>query len=98
MAELTVIYWRDIPAQVTARGGGATARAELTARFQQAIDTAAMRAGLSEMDAYLEEWRQERRPCGDDLEAEVAAERTRLEDAYDAAVLRRLARAGGLAG
>lgn len=80
-----------------ARAGDATARAQLPDRFEKAIDAAAMRAGLTEADAYLDEWRRETRPCGDDLEAEVAAEVARLEGAYDASTVRALVRAGGLA-
>jgi hypothetical protein len=68
--ELTVISWRAIPAQVTAGKGRAAARAQLSDRFQEAIDAAAMRAGLIGTDTYLEEWRREARPCGDDLAAE----------------------------
>ncbi len=94
-ATLTVIYWRDIPAQVTAKGDAGSARAQLSDRFQQAIDAAAMKAELVDMDLYLEEWRQEARPCGDDLDAEVAAEAQRLESAYDRDVLLQLTRAGG---
>ncbi len=94
-ATLTVIYWRDIPAQVTAKGDGGSARSQLSDRFQQAIDAAAMKADLVEMDLYLEEWRQVARPCGDDLEAEVAAEVERLEAAFTSDTLRRLAGSGG---
>jgi hypothetical protein len=93
---LTVISWRDIPAQVTAKNEGGSARAELSERFQKAIDAAAMKAGLVEMDLYLEEWRQETRPCGGDLEAEVAAEVERLEAEFTRDVLLQLTRSGGL--
>lgn len=93
---LTVIYWRDIPAQVTARGDAGSARAQLSDRFQKAIDAAAMKAELIEMDLYLEEWNQKARPCGDDVDAEVAAEVERLEAEYTREVLLRLARSGGL--
>lgn len=92
---LTVIYWRDIPAQVTAKGTGGSARAQLSDRFQKAIDAAAMKADLVDMDLYLEEWRQEARPCGDDLDAEVAAETERLEAAFDRDTLLQLTRSGG---
>lgn len=95
MAELTVIWWRDIPAQVLARAGRARAAAQLDERFQEAIDAAAMRAGLIGTDAYLEEWRRETRPCGDDLETEVAEEAAWLDAAYTNDVLERLARASG---
>jgi hypothetical protein len=98
VAELTVIRWRDIPAQVTASNGDATARRELPDRFQRAIDAAAMKAGLIESDAYLEGWRRDTRPCGEQLEAEVEAETERLEAAYDRVALLRLTRSGGLAG
>jgi hypothetical protein len=94
-ATLTVIYWRDIPAQVTAKGSGGSSRSELSDRFQKAIDAAAMKTGLVEMDLYLEEWRQEVRPCGDDLEGEVANEIERLEAAYGREALLELTRAGG---
>jgi len=96
MATLTVILWRDIPAQVTATDGSTSARRELDERFQKAIDAAAMKADLIESDAYLEGWRRETRPCGDDLEVEVAAEVERLEAAHDRETLLRLTRAGGL--
>ena len=95
MPELTVIWWRDIPAQVKAKEGRSRASGELPARFQEAIDAAAMRAGLIGTDAYLEEWRREPRSCGDDLEAEVAQELEWLEAAYTDEVLERLVRANG---
>ena len=79
MATLTVISWRDIPAQVVAREGRRTAKAMLGGRFQAAIDRAATLAGRSDMDAYIAEWRRAERPCGADLEAEVAAEVARIE-------------------
>ncbi|MFN8187185.1 MAG: virulence factor [Gaiellales bacterium] len=95
MAELTVIYWREIPAQVVAGQGRNSVRAQLSDRFQVAIDAAAMKAGLVGSDAYLDEWRRESRPCGDDLEAEVAAEVERLEEAFPRETLLALTRAGG---
>ena len=95
MPELTVIWWREIPAQVTAKEGRQRAAAELPERFQEAIDAAAMRAGLIGTDTYLEEWRRVARPCGDDLQAEVDDECARLESAYDEAALDRLVRGNG---
>ena len=95
MAELTVIWWRDIPAQVTAKEGRARTAVELAPRFQEAIDAAAMRAGLIGTDAYLEEWRRETRACGDDMESEVAQEAEWLDAAYTDDVLERLVQANG---
>ena len=97
MPELTVISWRDIPAQVTATDGERNARAALADRFMLAIDEAAVRAGLSGSDDYLDEWRRETRECGADLEREVADEVARLEQALPPDVLEQLVGAGGLA-
>ena len=83
MPTLIVIHWRDIPSQVTAKEGRRTAKAMLPMRFQAAIDKAATVAGKKDMDEYLAEWRRVERPCGDDLEAEAAAEAARIEAAYD---------------
>jgi hypothetical protein len=96
MAELTVIWWRAIPAQVVAREGRTTARVQLTSRFQEAIDMAATRVGLIGTDDYLNEWHRETRPCGDDLDEEAAAEAAHLEQAYPDATLDTLVRSGGL--
>jgi hypothetical protein len=95
VAELTVIAWRDIPAQVVARRGRERASVQLGERFQEAIDLAATRVGLIGTDEYLSEWRRDTRPCGEDLEAEAAAEAARIEARFDDDRLMALARAGG---
>ena len=97
MAELTVIWWRDIPAQVVAGTGRGAAKIQLSNRFQEAIDMAATRAGLIGSDDYMAEWHKERRPCGDDLAAEAGAEAERLESEYGDDRLLALARSGGVA-
>ncbi len=74
MAALTVIWWRDIPAQVVAKDARRASKIVLHPRFQVAIDRAAVKAGRREMDAYIAEWRKTQRPCGDDLEARWPAE------------------------
>jgi hypothetical protein len=97
MATLTIIGWRDIPAQVVGKRGRDTAKAQLSPRFQEAVDRAAMRAGKGSSDAYLADWkRSDPRPCGDDIHAEVAAEAARLEARYTDEDLERLVRAKGL--
>jgi hypothetical protein len=93
---LTVIWWRDIPAQVVARSGRRATKVVLHPRFQTAIDRAAMRAGKRAASDYIGEWRKTQRPCGDDLDAEVEAEVARLEALYSREVLQRLVASGGL--
>lgn len=97
MANLIVISWRDIPAQVIVKRGRETAKVQLSQRFQEAVDRAAMRAGKGSSDAYLADWkRSEPRPCGEDIHAEAAAEAARLEARYSDAALETLIRAKGL--
>ena len=86
-AQLTVILWRDMPAQVVAKEGRTAHKIELAPRFQQAIDRAAVRAGSVGTDAYLEDWRRESRPCGDDLEAAATAEAGALDARFPLDVL-----------
>jgi len=98
MASLIIISWRDIPAQVVVKRGRETAKVQLSARFQEAVDRAAMRAGKGASDAYLADWkRSEARSCGDDLHAEAAAEAARIEARFSDQALEALIRAKGLA-
>ena len=95
-AELTIIHWRDIPMQLVARGPeGATARALLTERFQEAVDASAMVAGLIGSSEYTDQMRMDKRSCGDDLDAEVESARATLEAEWTDEVLRAAIRAGG---
>jgi len=96
MADLIVLYWRDIPAQVIVKKGRANAKRELPARFSEAIDMAAMRSGDSDTDAYLAEWRKaDPVAVGDDLDAEAERAMQRLDAEYPRERLVALAKAGG---
>ena len=97
MAQLTIVYWRDIPAQVIVKAGRQVAKRQLTERFEKAIDRAAMKAKLRDADSYLAEWRRaDPVECGSDLEAEAVAAAARLEAEYSDDRLDRLVAAGGL--
>ena len=98
MPMLSVIWWRDIPAQVTAREGRLSSKIVLHPRFQVAIDKAASRSGKRAYNDYIEEWRKVQRRCGDDIAAEVAAEVERLETEYDKHRLAQLIQTGGVEG
>jgi hypothetical protein len=96
MPQITVVYWRDIPAQVIAKAGRTTAKRVLNERFEKAIDRAAMRAGLRDTDSYLAEWRRaDPIECGADLEAEAAAAAARLEAEFSEERLTQFVMAGG---
>jgi hypothetical protein len=97
VASLIVISWRDVPAQVIVKRGREVAKVQLSSRFMEAVDRAAMRAGRGSSDAYLEDWRRSPpRPCGDDLHAEAAAEAARIEARYTDDDLEALIRARGI--
>lgn len=96
-ATLTVIWWRDIPAQVIAKDRRQAHKVVLHPRFQIAIDRAAMKAGKKAASEYIGEWRRDQRPCSDDLETEAQAEATRLETQYTRDVLKSLVASGGVA-
>jgi len=97
MAALIIISWRDVPAQVIVKRGREVAKVQLSARFQEAVDRAAMRAGRGSSEAYLEDWRRSPpRPCGDDLQAEAAAAASDIEARYTDDDLERLIRAKGI--
>ena len=96
MADLIIVYWRDIPAQIIVRKGRQNAKRELSLRFTEAIDMCAMRSGASDTDAYLAEWRKaDPVPVGDDLEAEADNALADIEERYPKERLVALVKSGG---
>src|SRR5262245_156984 len=93
MADLIIVYWRDIPAQIIVSKGRQNAKRELSLRFTEAID---MCACTSDTDAYLAEWRKAAPvPVGDDLEAEAEKALADFEARYPKERLVALVKAGG---
>lgn len=84
MPDVTIVYWRDIPAQVIVGKGRRGSKRVLEERFEQAIDRAAMKVNAKDADAYLAEWRKaDPYPLEGD-QAEIAdSEALRLETEYD---------------
>ena len=97
MGTLSVIWWRDIPAQVVAKDARRSSKV-VHPRFQVAIDKAANRSGKREYNSYIAEWHKTQRPSGDDLEAEARTESDRLEAEYTKHRLAQLIQSGGVAG
>ena len=98
MAEVTVVYWRDIPAQVIVGKGRRGSKVQLSERFEQAIDRCAMKIGARDSDSYLAEWRK---VVVHDLDGDpdeiVKAEAARLETEFDAVRLKTLIDSDGWA-
>ncbi len=91
-----IIYWRDIPAQLKIRAGSARLARNLSERFQEGIDEAAMRTEATGTDAYLSAWRtsewREREGIPEAIADALALE---LENAYPPDRLSRLVQNGG---
>jgi hypothetical protein len=84
MPEVTIVYWRDIPAQVIVGKGRRGTKRPLPERFEQAIDRAAMKVGAQDTDAYLAEWRKAAPVEMAGTPEDVAdAEAARLDAEYD---------------
>ncbi|MAZ02458.1 MAG: hypothetical protein CMN56_04905 [Sneathiella sp.] len=99
MAQLSILYWRDIPSQIVVKQGRSNAKIMLSDRFQEAIDVAAMRDKAHDSDAYLEGWRRgEAETVEGDIEAVAATRAVEIETAYDATRLRSLVVSGGREG
>ena len=91
MPDVTIVYWRDIPAQVIVGKGRRGAKAALPERFEQAIDRAAMKVGAADTDAYLSEWRKAAPYSVEGEPADVvSAEAERLDIEYDQTRLKTL--------
>jgi len=57
MAKYQIMYWHNIPVQVRAGERRDRVSIELPQRFQEAVDKAAMEAGQTGTDAYLDGFR-----------------------------------------
>jgi hypothetical protein len=84
MPDVTIVFWRDIPAQVIVGKGRRGAKVQLHERFEQAIDRCAMKIDAKDSDAYLAEWRKAEPYAVDGEQGEVAtAQAACLEAEYD---------------
>ena len=98
MVDVTIVYWRDIPAQVMVGKGRSGTKQQLPERFEQAIDRAAMKIGAAGSDDYLAEWRRADPYSVDGDPADIApAEAERIETAYTPDRIKSLVDNGGRA-
>lgn len=94
---ITTIYWRDIPAQITATtDNGHNEKIMLHPRFQHAIDRAAHVAGLTETHKYIEQWRRVTTAVGGDAVAAAQSTADGIHSQYEKNRLEALVANGGL--
>jgi hypothetical protein len=96
VAQLKIIYWRDIPGRVVIREGRRSTRLNLSARFMHAIERAAYRLKKKQKDAMFEPWHDIDQPVEGDIRLQAQSLLQRLEEQYTEEVLENLIRASGI--
>ena len=100
MAKITIVYWRDIPAQIIAEQGRGRNRKqfkiELGKKFIVSIDSAAMKSGAEGSDDYLNDWRRsDPEEISDNLDLEANKLKKEIEEKYSNSKLKELISNGG---
>jgi hypothetical protein len=96
VAQLRVIYWRDIPGRVVIREGRRSTRLNLSARFMHAIERAAYRLKKKQADAMFEPWHDIDQSIDGDVRLQARSLVAQLEKEYTQEVLETLIRASGV--
>ena len=96
MPKSTIIFWRDIPSQVVVKQGRTSAKVQLSKRFMEAIDKAAMRAGRQGSKEYLEDWRRVIETCLGDPKTVANTIAEELEQKYTDDILKAMVKNKGL--
>ena len=96
MAQLKIVYWRDIPGQVVIRKAGRSTRIRLSTRFMKAIERAGYRLRKKQQDALFEPWHDVTQPFDGDVRLQARQLVQQLEARYTEEVLEILVRANGV--
>ena len=97
MAQLKIVYWRDIPGQVVYKEGRRNTRLRLSGRFMKAIERAAYRLKKQNKDALFEPWHDVAQVFNGNVREQAEQLVRQLEEQYSEAVLDELIRASGKA-
>jgi hypothetical protein len=78
VATYKILYWQEIPTQISVEDESDTVTAMLDNRFMTLIDAQAMQEGLTATDAFLDAWHwseeQEREGSAHEVAAALKAE------------------------
>ena len=96
MAQLKIVYWRDIPGQVVVRQGGRSTRLRLPLRFMKAIERAGYRLKKKQQDALFEPWHDVTQPFNGNVREQAQQLVQQLEEQYTEEVLEVLIRDSGI--
>ena len=96
MAQLKIVFWRDIPGQIVIREGRRSTRLRLPVRFMKAIERASYRLKKSQQDAMFEPWHDVAQPFDGDVTQQARQLLQQLDTHYTDEVLETLIRASGV--
>ena len=96
MAQLKVVFWRDIPGQVVYRDRGRNRRLRLSPRFFRAIERATYRLKKTGEDALFDPWHDVAQAVNGDVREQAARLVKQLESDYTDEILDALVRSKGI--
>ena len=90
MSTLTIVYWRDIPAQLMIGSGRKAIKHKLSEKYEKAIDRCAMKVGAKDSETYLQDWRKKTIALPQATEGSIKREALKLEQHYSDSKLKEL--------
>ena len=90
MSNLTIVFWRDIPAQLLIGSGRKAIKLKLSEKFEKAIDRCAMRVGAKDSQSYLDDWQKKTVPLDCTYTNSIELEAEKMERYYTTEKLKAL--------
>ena len=90
MSNLTIVFWRDIPAQLLIGSGRKAAKLKLSEKFEKAIDRCAMKVGAKDSQSYLDDWQKKTVPLDPTNTNSIELEAEKMEKYYTTEKLKAL--------
>ena len=90
MSNLTIVFWRDIPAQLLIGSGRKAIKLKLSEKFEKAIDRCAMKVGAKDSQSYLDDWQKKTVPLDPTNTNSIELEAEKMERYYTTEKLKAL--------
>jgi hypothetical protein len=90
MNNLTIVFWRDIPAQLLIGSGRKAKKLMLSEKFEKAIDRCAMKVGAIDSKSYLDVWQKKTIPMDPSKPNSIEEEAEKMERYYTSEKLKAL--------
>ena len=90
MSNLTIVFWRDIPAQLLIGSGRKATKLKLSEKFEKAIDRCAMKVGAKDSQSYLDDWQKKTVPLDPTNTISIELEAEKMEKYYTTEKLKAL--------